>query len=992
MASRGPRLLELRIHGVSNTPPAEMLGVKPDEVTQISGDALGSFWTTTRPGDDDVRVEAYSWGAMARNGARPILLLGQLAVHVGWLLLLPFGLCNVAYWMRRIEPQDSQHTWRPGRGAATLRLFGLGLTLLFTCSLAVVTAELFGVRCAVPGLRDALPICVQANDLLGAVGADTWPRGLRTTLFALVPVAAAGVLLAICSRARVRYELNIVGEVRRDNREAGSPARRRTTPTLTETPVLASTGFWLHSRVATATERLHFAAVVLLVALLIFVDRIYLHDPGCRTPGTVDDPLCPFARSGAVGGPSVHLVLPTVGAALALVGLVLVGVLVWAVTETKDDPRRVLQQRLGASRLVAGAIVLLVGAGVLSAFVYPDGSSGSSIPLGLVGLPFIAAAIACFLLTIAVSALGWRRGVPLWLSTTLILITLGAPLLPPFVPTIPGATAGALAVSCAALLLQLVAAAVWPRSGARRQDEHHEGWQGAGPGVVMLLALGVALTLSALVIVGAVTWVEAGCVGPGCAGNGQPHLLPVPEPFAAFALWLLVGMTGVVVILGSYVLALLRRLYRLTTPAVAGQGDVAEREPIQGLASYGDAPPPRADTTDEVGIRILRTRRLAALSHRGEPALALVSAFLGTAVGASLLSSIPERDKGAVVDALDTIFRSLGGVELLGPFTAWTSTTGRTLSLAALAVIAAAALGVIAANALTTRERPIGVLWDLISFLPRAGHPFAPPCYAERAVPEINQRIRDWFEDDDGVGITEGARGPGGALTASGSPRPRQRKAHRSPGSSRRLIISAHSLGAVLAVASLFALYPGRQDLLERIGLMTYGIQLRAYFGRFFPELFGPAVLGTRPTLGPTLGGPDPWYRQVVRDERDRYAPPRPGAHPVTLLTVLATSRRTGRPAWVSLWRRTDHLGFPANSYAPNPIDRGASEFESSTYLLTIATHSRYPDTAQYAAGMAELRQRLEGADRRVRRLSGNRATSSGDSSATPQNGRRRGS
>src|SRR5690606_40500340 len=90
----GRTVLELRIHGVANTPPYGMLDLPPGEVEQCDGDGLGSFWVATAdadardrvpgtpgapvaPGDlhavrADVRRGAYSWGAMARYGALPL--------------------------------------------------------------------------------------------------------------------------------------------------------------------------------------------------------------------------------------------------------------------------------------------------------------------------------------------------------------------------------------------------------------------------------------------------------------------------------------------------------------------------------------------------------------------------------------------------------------------------------------------------------------------------------------------------------------------------------------------------------------------------------------------------------------------------------------------------------------------------------------------------------------------------------------------------------
>jgi hypothetical protein len=62
-----------------------------------------------------------------------------------------------------------------------------------------------------------------------------------------------------------------------------------------------------------------------------------------------------------------------------------------------------------------------------------------------------------------------------------------------------------------------------------------------------------------------------------------------------------------------------------------------------------------------------------------------------------------------------------------------------------------ALLGIVTAGWLVTllrqaysdpaKRKTIGALWDVATFWPRAVHPLAPPCYAERAVPEVVDRI-----------------------------------------------------------------------------------------------------------------------------------------------------------------------------------------------------------------------------------------------------------
>ncbi|MER7951316.1 hypothetical protein ABTY59_28365 [Streptomyces sp. NPDC096079] len=102
-------------------------------------------------------------------------------------------------------------------------------------------------------------------------------------------------------------------------------------------------------------------------------------------------------------------------------------------------------------------------------------------------------------------------------------------------------------------------------------------------------------------------------------------------------------------------------------------------------------------------------------------------------------------------------------------------------------------------------RRTIGILWDVGTFWPRAAHPFAPPCYAERAVPDLTWRMSSW------------TRATGG-----------------------RLVISGHSQGSVLAAAAVWQLRPATR---RRVALLTYGSPLERLYGRWFPAYFGPEAL-----------------------------------------------------------------------------------------------------------------------------------------------------
>ncbi|MGW3626223.1 hypothetical protein [Streptomyces sp. NPDC000880] len=140
-------------------------------------------------------------------------------------------------------------------------------------------------------------------------------------------------------------------------------------------------------------------------------------------------------------------------------------------------------------------------------------------------------------------------------------------------------------------------------------------------------------------------------------------------------------------------------------------------------------------------------------------------------------------------------------------------------------------------------RRTIGILWDVGTFWPRAAHPFAPPCYAERAVPDLTWRMCTW------TGLTGG-----------------------------RLVISGHSQGSVLAAAAVWQLPAATR---RRVALLTYGSPLERLYGRWFPAYFGPVALRelrsevncwrnlwrhTDPIGGPVLIPAEGEHRAVDRD------------------------------------------------------------------------------------------------------------------------------
>lgn len=1018
-----PEILEIRVHGVANTPPAVMLEVDPDKVKRPHGDELGSFWIrdlNQQDCDDHIaRVEAYSWGEMARTGASALAVIGQAFVHIGWLFILPFGLCNTAYWMRPIpsqlddakreesrnarlakrgkppavEPRVDASDWRGGPGAATIRIFGLVLTLIYITAFMAIAVDLVAVQCFT-----GKQVCATLPTFLD--GLRDIDRGARAAIFSLLPIAAMLVIYLIARRGRVTWEPSInafakeylAGEKPAKEQAApkASVAGREaiiapaTTGSPTGTaeepigrPILATRGFWTSARTGPTSERLHFAAALALVLLLLSWDAAFSSLSQCLEDDPTADPTVVVGYPGCVadawgsGAPAQRVGLVAVGVAVALLLWATISVAVATDSRNASSDKR---KRAHAAFCLSVAATVYVGY-VLFALLAPYWLSPPAVddPLsarfvGLIATPTVLLVIGLgltFLMLAIGTQANLRRSIPL-------MLLLGVAYLVSVLFT--SILWWAFFVVMGIVLILHFVSPGWPRQQGRWYDLSFVGWRGLGVIVAMLAALLVAMIISSLLVLGLERWLDPGPVPAATDGLRDystvlaPEVLTEPAAYGRYA----VVLSGVVVVLLLLVVAvlakLLTRLPRFTVPELIPKETEDHEDSNRGgvitpTAGYADLEP---NGEDRHVRQMAIARRTAAMLHRGEPLLGWITVL--AAIGFLTLAS-PTGYRWVVESIpLDTRI----GI--------------REAAINVLAATAVAAVALVVTHASTKNERPLGVFWDVICFFPRAGHPFAPPCYAERAVPELTKRIAAWLEYADLKGKVD----------ATGKPLEEKPRA---------VVIAAHSMGSVVAAASIFALTDNTAQentrAVEKLALLSYGTQLRAFFSRFFPDVLGPLDLGIRPTRGPSLFMRDPWTRQIraewstleaeeiadgeargdLADGEARTEPSRgfirTDYHAVryealsrreeseterayTLFELLGATGHA-RPRWISLWRRTDFLGFPVWSHngEANPLDRGASEYVPNAYTRRVVAHD-YLGTAQYLRARQDLATMLK--------------------------------
>jgi hypothetical protein len=204
----------------------------------------------------------------------------------------------------------------------------------------------------------------------------------------------------------------------------------------------------------------------------------------------------------------------------------------------------------------------------------------------------------------------------------------------------------------------------------------------------------------------------------------------------------------------------------------------------------------------------------------------------------------------------------------------------------------------------TSKRKTIGALWDVATFWPRAVHPLAPPCYAERAVPEVVDRIRlltgqfsqsplDVAHLHAEAGLPNLPRTTG--LTVPAGP----------------VLLTGYSQGSVIAPAVVAQLDAATRS---RVALLTLACPARRLYGRAFPAYFGSGQLAELGRLLNTAAPAEGRWKNLCR--RTDYIGGWVVAEPPFRLSHAGLEASVDQPCWDPV------VLVPDADPAPPPVHR----------------------------------------------------------------------
>jgi len=429
-----------------------------------------------------------------------------------------------------------------------------------------------------------------------------------------------------------------------------------------------------------------------------------------------------------------------------------------------------------------------------------------------------------------------------------------------------------------------------PAVQTRRAREHDERWATPRPFTPWAGGWFAAPVLALGSIFGAglglgLSYTASGCLQGSCvpkSGSLNHGYLKLPEFYDSLTeMW---GIAAIVLVIVLLVLAI-RGIARVIAAGVASESVYAPGYLLQGAATRVARMAVAANwQTARTRLNAGRVVTTLAVSMSAAGALALEALWLRTdgqterPVPSWLghLVDMPGLRQLARTLHLETprVFKALGLIGVYG------------VDLLALGLLYA----VYNAARRPNSARQLGIVWDLASYWPRAAHPYVPPCYAQKVVPELVARVKSYTD------------------------------------AGHRVVLCGHSQGTLLCASTLLRLLAVSPQSMARVGLVTAGSQLQWAYPRGFPSVIDVhahrvllthlgdrwrnLVRGTDP-----LGGPVLTWDQMVDDASLQGLTLTPAASPD--VGVAATDGGAETPTHARLLGAEHWLPDPIRPAAP---------------------------------------------------------------------------